>query len=166
MVTSSKKAYATHCMTQATAARASTLQQATADLYLYRRVKHRSGSVSVGSLDPGAHKVLFEPSRHLWWVWGLIVNMVTPLLPSFWGFSFALGHGVSFFGPTFSCRCLFSSKLMSTCPSTPPSSQGTAEAKGISQKEGGKGAKSQQSPWVGAGMPVRKRRHFLQCPHL
>ena len=34
---------------------------------------------------------LFEPSERLWWEWGLI-------LPSCCGFSFALGHGVSFFG--------------------------------------------------------------------
>ena len=46
----------------------------------------------------GAHKVLFEPSECLWWVWGLILNMILPLLPSYWVFSFALGHGVSFFG--------------------------------------------------------------------
>ena len=38
---------------------------------------------------------LFEPSEHLWWVWGLILNAISPLLPSFWGFSFALGCGVS-----------------------------------------------------------------------
>ena len=56
----------------------------------------RSGSVSVGS--PGVHKVLFEPSKHLWQVWSLILNAILPLLPSCWGFSFALGHGVSFFG--------------------------------------------------------------------
>ena len=37
---------------------------------------------------------LFEPSEGLWWVWGLILNMILPLLPSCWGFS-ALGHGVS-----------------------------------------------------------------------
>ena len=43
---------------------------------------------------------LFEPSEHLWWVWGLILNMISPLLLSFWGFSFALGCGVSFFGGT------------------------------------------------------------------
>ena len=30
-------------------------------------LKGRSGSVSVGS--PGVHKVLFEPSKHLWQVW-------------------------------------------------------------------------------------------------
>ena len=33
-----------------------------------------------------------------WWVWGLILNAVLPLLPSCWGFSFALGCGVSFSG--------------------------------------------------------------------
>ena len=25
---------------------------------------------------------LFEPSEHLWWLWGLILNMILPLLPS------------------------------------------------------------------------------------
>ena len=61
-------------------------------------LKGRSGSVSVGPLGPGAHKVLFEPSEHLWQLLGLILNVVLPLLPSCWIFSFALGHGVSFFG--------------------------------------------------------------------
>ena len=60
------------------------------------KLKGRSGSVSVGS--PGVHKVLFEPSEHLWQVWGLILNVISPLLPSCWGFSFALVCGVSFFG--------------------------------------------------------------------
>ena len=41
-------------------------------------------------------KVLFEPSEHLWQEWGLILNVISPLLPSCWGFSFALGCGVSF----------------------------------------------------------------------
>ena len=58
--------------------------------------KGRSGSV--GSLGPGAHKVLFKPSEHLWWVWSLILNVILPLLPSCWGFSFAFGCGVSYFG--------------------------------------------------------------------
>ena len=31
-------------------------------------------------------------------VWGLILNSIYPLLLSSWGFSFALGHVVSFFG--------------------------------------------------------------------
>ena len=38
---------------------------------------------------------MFEPSEHLWWVWGLIQNAVSPLLPSCCGFSSALGPGVS-----------------------------------------------------------------------
>ena len=33
-------------------------------------LKGMSGSVSVESLCPDAHKALFEPSKHLWWVWG------------------------------------------------------------------------------------------------
>ena len=44
------------------------------------------------------HKILFEPYEHLWPVWGLSLNAISPLLPSCWGFSFALGRGVSFFG--------------------------------------------------------------------
>ena len=40
---------------------------------------------------------LFEHSKHLWHVWGLILNAIPPLLPSCWGFSFAFKHGVSFF---------------------------------------------------------------------
>ena len=61
-------------------------------------LKGRSGSVFVGYLGPGAHKVLFEPPEHLWQVWGLILNVISPLLPPCWGLSFAFGHGVSFFG--------------------------------------------------------------------
>ena len=41
------------------------------------------------------HTGLFEPSEHLWQKWGLILNANLPLLPSFWGFSFVLGRGVS-----------------------------------------------------------------------
>ena len=41
---------------------------------------------------------LFELSEHLWWEWGFILNMNSPLLPSCWGFSFALGHRVSLYG--------------------------------------------------------------------
>jgi len=41
---------------------------------------------------------LFEPSVRLWWVRSLILNVILPLLPPCWGFSFVLGCGVSFFG--------------------------------------------------------------------
>ena len=59
-------------------------------------LKGRSGSVSEGS--PDEHKVLFELSEYLWSVWGWILNEILPLLPSCWGFSFALARGVSFYG--------------------------------------------------------------------
>ena len=58
--------------------------------------KGRSASVSVGSSD--VLKVVFDPSKHLWQLWGLILNAISPLLLSCWGFSFALEHGVSFSG--------------------------------------------------------------------
>ena len=93
MVTSSKRAYA---IPRYAAPRAPTLQQSTADLYLLRRhylLKGRSDSVFVRS--PGTHKVLLEPFEHLWWVWGWGIS---PLARSCWGFSFALGCGISFFG--------------------------------------------------------------------
>ena len=38
---------------------------------------------------------LFEPSEPVCQVWGLILNEISPLLSSCWGFSFALGCGVS-----------------------------------------------------------------------
>ena len=47
--------------------------------------------VSGSCCTPG----LFEPSEHLWHMWGLILNMILPLLLSFWGFSIALGSGIS-----------------------------------------------------------------------
>ena len=77
------------------------LWQTTADPCFCRRKSNTQmqGPQSLmGSLDPGAHKVLFEPSKHLWQLWSLILNVILPLLPSYWGFFFACGHGVSFFG--------------------------------------------------------------------
>jgi len=75
---------------------------------------------------------LFEPSECLWWVWGLSLNVISPLLPSCWGFSFALGCGVSFFLVGSNIILLtviqqrvivleISQEKMSTHPSTPPS---------------------------------------------
>ena len=71
------------------------LRQATADPYPTELLKHSSVSVSVGSLGPGAHKVCLSPLECLWRVQGLILKMISPLLLSCWGFSFALGCGVS-----------------------------------------------------------------------
>ena len=56
----------------------------------------KGSSVSVFVESPGMHKVLYELSEHFWWVWGLILNMISLLLPSCWSFSFALGCGVYF----------------------------------------------------------------------
>ena len=99
-------------------------------------LKHSKVGVTqslVGSLGPGVHKVLFEPSKCLWRVWGLILNMILPLLPSCWGFSFALGCGVSFFfcvgsnillsvvAQQLVAILVFLQEKMSTCPSTLPS---------------------------------------------
>ena len=55
-------------------------------------LRHSSVSVSVG---PWVLVPLFGRFEHLWREWGLILNANSPLLPSCWGFSFALGHGVS-----------------------------------------------------------------------
>ena len=63
-----------------------------------RYLRGRSGSVSVWSLGTGMHKVLLDPSEHLWQLGGLILNAILPLLVSCWIFCFALGHEVSFFG--------------------------------------------------------------------
>ena len=94
-------------------------------------LKGRSAQSLVGSPSSGAHKVLFDPSEHLWQVCGLILNAILPLLPSYWGFSFALGCGISFLvGSNFLLLMVvqrlvaileFSQKKMSACPSTLPS---------------------------------------------
>ena len=47
--------------------------------------------------DPGSWYAqgLFQPCERLWKKWGWILNANLPLLPSCWGFSFALGCEVS-----------------------------------------------------------------------
>ena len=62
MLTSSMRAYA---IPRSAAPRTLPLWQTTAALYLCRRHKHSSSSVSVGTLGPGVHKVLFVPSKSL-----------------------------------------------------------------------------------------------------
>ena len=75
------------------------LQHVTADLYICRRHWNTQRQVWLSLCGVcWCTQVLCEPSEHLWWVWGLILNVSLPLLPSCWGFSFALGHGVTFFG--------------------------------------------------------------------
>ena len=76
-------------------------------------IKGSSGSVSLGCLCLGVHKTLFEPSKHFWLVWSLILTAISPLLLSCLSFSFVLGPGVSSFrgNPTFSCHWLFKSQF-------------------------------------------------------
>ena len=91
---------------KSTAAVTPTLQQATTDSRLCQRPLDTYRQVWVSLLwgpcsfllGPGEHKVLFKPSEHLWQVRGLILKVILPLLQSCWGFSFALGHSISFFG--------------------------------------------------------------------
>ena len=61
-------------------------------------LKGTSGSVSCGFPRSWCAQGLFEPSEHFWTVWSLILNVILSFLLSYWGFSFAVGHGVSFFG--------------------------------------------------------------------
>ena len=94
--------------------------------------KGRSGLVSVRPLGPGAHKVLFEPSKRLWQVWGLILKASSsPSYPLVGVFPFALRCGVSFFVVSNILLSIvvqqrvavleFLHKKMSNCPSTSPS---------------------------------------------
>ena len=54
-----------------------------------------SGVSGSGGLRVLVDTGMFEPPEHLWRVCGLILNTILPCLPSCWGFSFALEHGVS-----------------------------------------------------------------------
>ena len=112
MATSSKRAYATQ---RSVAPRApDPVASHCWCIPLQKTFKHSKDCLAQSMwVSPGACKVLFEPSKHLSWVWGLTLNAISPLLPSCWGFSFAPGHGVSFswLDPKFSCWWLFSNKL-------------------------------------------------------
>ena len=57
--------------------------------------QHSFVLVSVGVFVFRCTQGWLKPSEHLWWVWGLILNMILPLLPSCWGLSFVFGCGVS-----------------------------------------------------------------------
>ena len=95
MMTSSKRTYA---IPRSDVPEPLPLWQATADQQLHRR---HSNTILLSFCEVSGSwcaKGFFEPSEHLWWVWGLILTMIQPLLPSCWGFSFALCSRVSFFG--------------------------------------------------------------------
>ena len=70
------------------------LRQATADPYPTRDAQTQFCLSLCGVYGSWCVQGLFKPSECLW-VWGLILNVILPLVRSFWGFSFALRHGVS-----------------------------------------------------------------------
>ena len=75
------------------------LRQATVDPNLRRRLSNTQRQVWLSlSRVSCCAQISFEPAERLWQVWGLILNVISPLLLSCCGFSFALGHGISFFG--------------------------------------------------------------------
>ena len=86
---SSKTVYTTHHVSQVCCSqspcpwgRPVLTNAATGDIQI---LKGRSGSVSVVPLHPGVRDILFKPSECLWLVWGLILKVILPLLPSFFG---------------------------------------------------------------------------------
>ena len=94
MATSSKTAYATCYMSQICCSQSPCTHSkpvltwaSTGDA---QTLKGRFNSVCVGFLGSSAHKALFEPSKYLCQVWGLILNVISPLqlsspLPWMWG---------------------------------------------------------------------------------
>ena len=70
------------------------LWQSTADPFLHRDTQTQFCLSLCGVSGSWCAQGLFEPSERLWH-WVLILNVISSLLPSCWGFSFALGHGVS-----------------------------------------------------------------------
>ena len=88
-VTSSKRAYAAP---RSAALRASAPVAVHCSPVPLQETRKHSSVCLCGVSGPWCTEGL---SEHLWRVWGLILNTILPLLPSCWGFFFAIGHGVS-----------------------------------------------------------------------
>ena len=104
MATSSKRTYATYHASQVCCRRAPVPTGGhcwPVPPQNTQTLEGRSGSVSCGghcSFPLVLERTrLSVPSNHLWQVWGLILNVILPLLPSCQGLSFALGCGLFFF---------------------------------------------------------------------
>ena len=89
VATSSKRTYATPTP------RALFLWQATAHPSLHRRCSNTVCLHLCGVPGSWCAQGLLEPSERLWRERDLILNANSPILLSYWGFSFALRHGVS-----------------------------------------------------------------------
>ena len=79
MATSSKRAYA---IPRSAVPRALSLQQSTADRTSSRNTQTQFWLSLCGVSGSWWAQGLFEPSEHLWQLWGLFLNMISPLLPS------------------------------------------------------------------------------------
>ena len=90
MATSFKRAYAIHYCTQSPCPHSSPLLTCAPSKDTQTQFCLSLCVVSGSWCTQG----MFVPSERLWQVWGLIINAISPLLPSCWGFS-ALGHEVS-----------------------------------------------------------------------
>ena len=101
MVTSSKRAY---CIPRSAAPRAPPPVEGHCwPVPPQETLKHSKAGLAQSLWAQG-----FVWAESLWLAWGLILNMILPLLPSCWGFYFALGCGVSSFGqiqqsPVYGC---------------------------------------------------------------
>ena len=89
----SKRTYATGCTSQTAADRAPVPM--TDHLCLCRRHSSTDLVQSLG-WEGFSSAFPFISSNHLLWVWDLILDMIVLLLPSCWGFSFAIGCNISF----------------------------------------------------------------------
>ena len=74
------------------------LRQATADLCLHRRHSDTVRLSLWGVSGSWCTQGWFEPSEHLWWEWGLILNAILPLVPSCGASPLPLDMGYLFFG--------------------------------------------------------------------
>ena len=68
------------------------LHQPTVDPHLQRKHSNTVLAQSLWGRWVLVCRGLLELSKCLWWVHVLILNVILPLLPSFWDFSFALGQ--------------------------------------------------------------------------
>ena len=98
MVTSSKRTCATSCAPQNCCCKSPcphALQETFKHLQAGLTWSLVCGGVTVLFLGSGCTQgFFFVPSKHLWQVWGLILNGITPLLLPYCCISFALGYGV------------------------------------------------------------------------
>ena len=93
LVTSSERAYA---IPSSAAPRAPALAAVHCNLYHAGDSQTQFWLSLCGVSRSWCTQGLFEPSEHLWQVWGLILNAISHLLPSYWGSPLPLDMGYLF----------------------------------------------------------------------